>query len=166
MVSTRLKLATAADFRELVSTVNDLAGRYDYVIIDAPPRIAEMTRAIIMMSSLNLIPLGASAAEIWSFTDLIKTVEEARQFRPNLNVRVVWNRFRGHTRAAQNLSAAVRRELGLPEMRNRLGYRVAYAEALGRGLSVAEWLDGAAHAEMAALADEIIEVLRDSDATE
>jgi chromosome partitioning protein len=157
--SSRLALATAGDYRELVKTVGDLVRRYAYVIVDAPPRIAEMTRAVVMLSGLNLVPLGASAAEIWSFTDLLKTVEEARRYRPDLDVRIVWNRFRGYTRAAQELSEGVRRELAVREMKSRLGYRVAYTEALGRGLSVAEWLDGVAHAEMAALADEVVEVL-------
>src|SRR5512137_2759993 len=58
---TNLTLATARDYRELVHRAQELARDHRYIIIDAPPRIAEMTRAIIVMSSLSLIPLGASA---------------------------------------------------------------------------------------------------------
>ena len=36
--------------------------------------LAEMTRAIIVMSRLCLIPLGASAAEIWSTADLMSAL--------------------------------------------------------------------------------------------
>src|SRR5512139_2512851 len=73
-----LTLATARDYRELVVRARELAPRHSYLIIDAPPRIAEMTRAIVIMSTLSLVPLGASAAEIWSTADLLTTIAAAR----------------------------------------------------------------------------------------
>ncbi|AJE02084.1 ParA family protein [Geobacter pickeringii] len=155
-----LTLAAARDHRELVSRVAELSGGHRYVVIDGPPRLAAMTRAIIVMSQLCLVPLNASAAEIWSTADLVRTVEEARQVRSDVDARIVWNRFRGNTREAQELSAAARDELNLSEMATRLGYRVAYSEALARGLSVDEWLDRTAHAEMRALVDEVRAILK------
>ncbi len=156
-----LTLATARDFRELVDQARELSRSHRYLIIDAPPRIAGMTRAIIVMSTLCLVPLGASAAEIWSTADLLKTIDEARALRPDIDVRIVWNRFRGHTREANDLSEAAGKELGLRELKSRLGYRVAYSEALARGLAVNEWLDRSAHAEMAALAAEVRAILKE-----
>jgi chromosome partitioning protein len=156
-----LTLATARDYRELLDRARELAADHRYLIIDAPPRIAEMTRAILVMSSLCLVPLGASAAEIWSTADLLKSIDAARAYRPDIDVRIVWNRFRSHTREAHDLSEAARKELGLRELTTRLGYRVAYSEALARGLSVDEWLDKTAHAEIAALAAEVKEILKE-----
>jgi chromosome partitioning protein len=158
---TNLSLATARDYRELVSKARELSREHRYIIIDAPPRIAEMTRAIIVMSTLSLVPLGASAAEIWSTADLLQTVDAARRSRPDIDVRIVWNRFRGHTREALDVSEAARKELGLKELTARLGYRVAYSEALARGLSVDEWLDKTAHAEIVALAAEVKSILKE-----
>jgi chromosome partitioning protein len=156
-----LTLATARDYRELVGRARELSATHRYLIIDAPPRIAEMTRAIIVMSTLCLVPLGASAAEIWSTTDLLQTIDAARHYRANIDTRIVWNRFRGQTREAVEMSEAARRELGLRELKSRLGYRVAYSEALARGLSVDEWLDRHAHEEMLALADEVRDILKE-----
>jgi chromosome partitioning protein len=156
-----LTLATARDYRELVTITKELATDHRYIVIDAPPRIAEMTRAIIVMSSLCLVPLGASAAEIWSTADLLTTIDTARTFRKDIDVRIVWNRFRAHTREASDLSKAASKELGLKELGTRLGYRVAYSEALARGLSVDEWLDRTAHAEIRALAAEIKGILKE-----
>jgi len=155
-----LTLAIARDCRELVSRALELAAEHRYIVIDAPPRIAEMTRAIVVMSTLNLVPLGASAAEIWSTADLLQTINEARQFRADVDARIVWNRFRGNTREALEVSEAARKELGLKELATRLGYRVAYSEALARGLSVDEWLDRTAHAEILALAAEVKGILK------
>jgi len=156
-----LTLATAGDYRELVTRAKELAADHRYIIIDAPPRIAEMTRAIIIMSTLCLVPLGASAAEIWSTADLLKTIKAARGYRAGVDVRIVWNRFRAHTREAIDLSEAARKELGLKELTTRLGYRVAYSEALARGLAVNEWLDHNAHAEIVALAAEVKGILKE-----
>ncbi len=100
-----LSLATARDHRELVELVQGL--NREYLVLDAPPRIAEITRAMLMLSDLVLIPLGPSAAEVWATTDLLQTIEEAKQKRPQLDHRIVWNKYRAYTKSAQELTKAV-----------------------------------------------------------
>lgn len=148
-----LTLATVDTARDLVSTIEGLD--HDYVVIDAPPRIAEVTRAILMLSDLLLIPLGASAAEIWATTDLLDTIEEAKEERPELKSRIVWNKYRAYTKSAGELRDAVRKELKAPALKNTLGYRVAYSEALARGLAGDEWTDRNAREEVQAVVAEI-----------
>ncbi len=157
--SGNLTLALARDHTELVEKTVELNDSQRYIIIDAPPRIAALTRAIIILSRLSLIPLGASAAEIWSTADLLQTLDDARKHKQDVDARIVWNRFRAYTREAQELSEAVRREMKLKELDARLGFRVAYSEALARGLSVAEWPDKTAQEEMTALVDEVKGIL-------
>jgi chromosome partitioning protein len=99
-------------------------------VLDGPPRIAELTRAILVLADLCLIPVGASAAEIWATSDLLALVEEAKQVKP-VNARMVWTRYRPHTRLAQELSELATKELGLVALSTALGMRVAYMEALG-----------------------------------
>jgi len=156
-----LNLAIVRDYRELIKVVGEASRDNRYIVIDGPPRIAEMTRAILAMSTLCLVPLGASGAEIWSTADLLATIDEARKIRSDIDVRIVWNRFRSRTREAHDLSEAARKELGLKELTTRLSYRVAYSEALARGLSVDEWLDKTAHAEIVSLAAEVKGILKE-----
>jgi len=155
-----LTLATAKDHKELVELIQGLTQAHDYIVLDAPPRIAEVTRAILMLSDLILVPLGASAAEVWATTDLLDTIEEAKKKRPQLDYRIIWNRFRSYTKSAKELSAEVGKELEAPEMATRLGYRVAYADALANGLSALEWHDKNAKSEIAELSDEILKILK------
>jgi len=155
-----LDLDQVNDYRELVARCGQLSPSYRYIIIDGPPRIAEMTRAILLLSTLSLIPLGASAAEIWSTGDLIRTIEEARRYRSDIDARLVWNRIRGRTREAQEVRAATESALALKEMEAALSYRVAYSEALARGLCADEWLDRVAHGEIRQLVGEVQTILR------
>ncbi len=159
MPSERLSLTTAANHLELIDKINAAADSYRYIIIDAPPRLAEMTRAIIILSHLALIPLGASAAEIWSTSDLLTTIDEAKNFKPDVDARVLWTRYRAYTKEARELSEAVHRELKLKELAARIGYRVAYSEALARGLSVEDWDDNSAKDEFRSLVTEVKSIL-------
>ncbi|NDU91152.1 MAG: AAA family ATPase [Ferrovum sp.] len=154
-----LTLATTTTYQDLVEQVSRLAPHHDYVIIDTPPRGAEMTRAALILSDLCLVPLTASAAEIWATSDLLATIHEAREVRSDVDVRLIWTRFRGNTRSAQELSAVAQQELGLKELKNKLGYRVAFSEALARGLSVLEWPDRTARVEFQAVGKEIKKIL-------
>jgi chromosome partitioning protein len=155
-----LTLATARDHREMVAQVQGLSQVKDYIVLDAPPRIAEVTRAMLMLGDLIIIPLGASAAEIWATSDLLETIEEARQQRPQLNYRILWNRYRSYTKSAQELSQAVHKELKAPEFKTRLGFRVAYADALANGLAADEWHDQNAKEEITALSREVMRLLK------
>lgn len=154
-----LTMATANDHKELIDQVKRLTESHDVIIIDCPPRIAEITRAVLILSDLCLIPLGASGAEIWATTDLLKTIEEAKKVKPAVDARIVWNRYRGVTKSAQELSNAVKQELGLAEMKTKLGLRVAYSDALASGLTAVEWSDKAARDEVMELATETVQIL-------
>ncbi len=73
-----LSLATARDHKELIELVQGFNQTHDYIVLDAPPRIAEVTRVMLMLGDLLLIPLGASAAEIWATSDLLEPIAEAK----------------------------------------------------------------------------------------
>lgn len=154
-----MTIATAANHVELVERVQALDASHEYIVLDSPPRIAEMTRAALILSRLCLIPLGASAAELWATGDLLTTINEAKAVKPDVDARILWTRFRGSTKSAQELSAAAKGELGLKELSSKLGYRVAFPEALARGMTVLEWPERTARVEFQAVGKEIKRIL-------
>jgi chromosome partitioning protein len=150
---------TARDHQELIIKTERHTKTADYLVLDGPPRIAEMTRAILMLSDVCLLPVAASVAEIWATSDVLTIIEQARKVRP-VDVRLVWTRHRAYTTLARELSDQVKAELPLPRLKTTLGLRVAYVEALGAGLTVAETGDPAAREELAHLMAEVSKILR------
>lgn len=149
---------TATSYRELVSKVEQYADA-DYIVLDGPPRIAELTRSALVLADICLIPVGASAAEIWATGDILALIEEASKVRP-VNARMVWTRYRPHTRLAQGLTELAKKELGLQALGTSLGMRVSYMEALGEGLTVGELADPSAKVEVKFLVNEVKQLLK------
>lgn len=155
-----LTMATAADHVQLVAAIERLNADQDLIIIDAPPRIAEITRVALILSGMCIVPLGASLADIWATSDLLTTIEQAKKHKPNVNVRILWNKFRASTKSANDLSLEVKNKLNLKQLGTKLGYRVAYSDAFGEGLTVLEWTDKAAKDEMLMLGVELEHLLK------
>ncbi len=153
-----LTSATAANYRELLARVERF-GHSDYIVVDGPPRIAEMVRAVLLVSDLALVPLNATHAEIWSTQDLLPILTEAGKATKRRTVRIVWTRYRGYLVRAQELSREATKALGLRALESRLGYRSAYAEALGAGQTAAELSDPLARNEVQALVAEVQAIL-------
>ena len=156
---TNLVADTAADHRELIAKVEQYKPDADYIVLDGPPRIAEMTRAIMVLADLCLVPVGASVAEIWATADVLAIIEQAKKVRA-IDARMIWTRHRSFTNLAKELTEQATAELGLPILKTSLALRVAYPEALGAGLTVAELPDQNARIELRFLIAEIKRILR------
>ena len=152
-----LSADTAGTHKELIVKVQQHQ-QADYIVLDGPPRIAELTRAILILSDLCLVPVGSSVAEIWATSDLLTLIEEANKVT-TVKARMLWTRHRPHIKLAASLSELAAKELGLPALSTSLGLRVAYPQALGEGLTVAELQDASAKAELSALTAEVLALL-------
>jgi chromosome partitioning protein len=153
-----LQTETAASHRELVEKLQQHQGA-QFIVLDGPPRLAELTRAMVILSDLCLIPVGATPADVWATGDILELVKEARKVKRGLKVRVVWSRHRGHLKLAQQLTSQATEQLSLDPLNTALSYRVAYAEALGYGLTAAETSDREARQEVQSLVKEVIDLL-------
>ena len=133
-----------------------VAAGYDHVIFDCPPRHGDVQRSALMVSDLALLPCGPSAADAWALGASIDLVTEARTLRSDLDARIVITRKQGHTA----LGRTARDELmksGVEVMRTEVGYRVAFAEALGAGEGVGTYAPrDAAADEIRALVAELL----------
>lgn len=123
---------------------------HDIVIVDTPPKIDADLRPALRESDLVIVPLATSRVDLWATEGVLDMA--AREDRPAM---IVLNRAAARAR----LTAAVAQDaakLNATLAETRIGNRVIFAEALGKGLAAAEMArSGQAAVEIAALVTEI-----------
>lgn len=138
---------------------------YDWIVIDAPPGAAAVTRSALLAADAALIPVQPSPYDLWAVTATVRLVEEATTYQPLRAALVVNRRIIGTVigRAAQQAAAGC----GLPALTTVVSQRVIFAEAAAAG-RVAQEIDprGAAAQEIAALTAEVEAMLYASEKNE
>lgn len=135
-----------------------LAAAYDTIVIDTPPRLAEVQRSALMVSHLAILPCGPSAPDAWALAESIRTITDATTYRPELKAAIVINKKRPGTAAAKGAREALT-AAGLPVLDAEIGLRQAFQEALAAGLGVCSYAPrDAASDELRALVEEIVRI--------
>ena len=137
-----------------------LAHGFDLVLVDCPPRHADVQRAALMVADLAILPSGPSANDVWALAESVELVKAAQRIRPELKAVALVTRKVPNTvigAAAREALAAV----GLPLLKTELGFRVAYQEAPAAGLGVCQYAPTSEAAdEMRALTSEVLALLK------
>ena len=82
----------------------EIAKDVDHVVIDGPPRVAALLRSALLASDLVLVPAQPSPFDGWASGEMLKLIDEARIFRPDLVARFVLNRCPARTIIARETS--------------------------------------------------------------
>lgn len=128
-----------------------LKKRFDFVILDTPPKIDSDLRPALRAADLVLVPVSASHVDLWATEGVL---ELAR--REKAPVLVVLNRVRPNTRLSAEVAERAT-ELGATVADTQIANRVAYAETLGKGQGVAEGARSQpAWDEVSKLTDEVL----------
>lgn len=133
----------------------DLARAADHLIIDGPPRVAPLLRSALLAADLVVVPVQPSPLDGWASAEMLRLIDEARVYRPDLRARFLLNRCAARTVIArQTQHALAAQDTGA--LRRTVGQRVLFAQAMASGQTVAELdPDGVAAAEIAAVGAEI-----------
>ena len=133
----------------------EIAAGYDRVVIDGPPRVAGIARSALLASDLILIPATPSPLDGWATSEMLRLLDEARVFRPDLVARMLLNRCAARTVIARETADALA-DHDPPALRARIGQRIAFADTARTGRLVHEMPAGLIAAqEIAAVAAEI-----------
>lgn len=137
--------------------VGQIGQGYDHIVIDGPPRVTDLARSAIMASDLVLIPVQPSPYDIWAADEVVKLIDEARIYKPELKAAFVVNRKISGTAIGRDVREALA-AFGLPSLAAGVTQRVIFAEAAAEGRAVAE-VDptGPAAAEIEAVRAEIFD---------
>jgi chromosome partitioning protein len=131
---------------DILEQVPSLRGQFDDVVIDGPAGLSEVSRAILFVADLTLLPCGPSVLDLRAAADAIRVVRQAQAIRhgPPRAV-LVPNKLQARFRLSQEL-VQVAGSLGISSV-GGLHLRQAYAEAAGQGKVV--WQLGPAAAAAA-----------------
>ena len=133
----------------------DLARDTDHLIIDGPPRVAGIARSALLAADLVLIPAQPSPFDGWASSEMLRLLDEARIFRPELRARMLLNRCAARTVIAREIAEALA-DQDPPMLASRVGQRVAFADAARTGRLASESDTGQmATRDIEALADEL-----------
>jgi len=133
----------------------ELARGADHVVIDGPPRIAELMRSALLAADLALIPVPPSPFDGWASAEMLSLIREARIYRPELAARFVLNRCATRTVIARE-TAEILADQDPPVLATTIGQRVAFADAARSGRLVFETdEDSPAAREIAMFATEV-----------
>lgn len=131
-----------------------VADDYDHVIIDTPPRIAEVTRSAILAADVVLIPVSPSAFDNWASDSTTAIIKEAQIFKDDLLSAFIVSKKIVGTAIAANIVTALQ-NYDIPVFQSPVSQRVVFAEcASGHVLSELE-PNGAAAKEIKKLSKEL-----------
>ena len=133
---------------------------YDHIIIDGPRWVNDtnMARSAIMASELILIPVQPSPYDIWSATDVVQLIDDARVYDENLKAAYVINRVFQGTIIGQEVKLVLA-DQDTPTLNATVTNRTVFARSGSRGQTVFEVEpNGPAAAEIEVLKNEILEV--------
>jgi chromosome partitioning protein len=140
-----------------------LTDKYDYIVIDGPPRVYEVARSCIAASDFILIPLQPSPYDVWSakeVVDLINEVKEPLAAYKTIQSAFVINRKIPNSVIGRDVEEALQ-QYKVTVLKTQLCQRVIYAETAARGTSaIEEDPDSLAGKEIKALTEEIIRTIK------
>jgi chromosome partitioning protein len=138
--------------RDIVSLCAD----YGNIVIDGPPRVTDLARSVILAADVVIIPVQPSPFDVWATAETVDLVNEAKIYKETLKSVIALNRKIVNTAIGRDVREALA-TLGLPIMRSDVSQRVAFAEAVATGQTVADIApDSPGAREIDALASELM----------
>jgi len=117
-----------------------LKPKYDYIVIDGPPRVYDVARSTIAASDLILIPIQPSPYDVWAakeIVDLYKDVKEPLSTIKQIQAAFVINRVIQNTVIGRDVVDALN-QYKIPVLDTSITQRVGFAETASEGTSVIE----------------------------
>ena len=136
--------------------IEALQQNYDMVVIDAPPAHTEITRSILAITNMAIVPVSPSSLDIWACWRTMELIKEAQTDNPDLDIKLLINRKISGTTIGREARSAL--EIFDTEiMDTELCQRVADMDALTSGVSVVQYAPSSKAAdEIVRLCDELI----------
>ncbi len=143
--------------------IRKMSKGYQYVIIDAPPGISQVTYSILLSSNLAIVPVEPSPLSDWTGSTIVSLIKESQKYNDRLEGRLLVSRKVVGTavgrRAREFLEA-----YGPGLLDAEICQRTDYVKSLIEGVSVMQYAAGREAAkEIKRLCDEILSISKTLD---
>lgn len=109
-----------------------LARSHDVVIVDTPPKSDMELKPAVQAATLVLVPVQPTPMDLWATEPTLAMID-----REGASSLIIFNRVVARALITAEIAEAAA-QLGHPVAKNSFGSRVAYASAIGDGLTVLE----------------------------
>ena len=123
--------------KAIFSEGKQLSIGFKNVVVDAGGRDSIGLRSALLLAQKAIVPIGASNLDAAAMTDLMTVVELARDYNPDLDVRVLLTRVDPRTKDAIDMIEFLA-EQKLIVLKTQICERVAFRRAIGEGAIVQE----------------------------
>jgi len=133
----KLRDVAAGDFA-LKTVLADLAGRYDYILLDCPPALSKLTVNALVAADGVLIPMQCEYYALEGLTALMDTINKIKRvINPRLEIEgLLRTMFDPRNNLANDVSAQLLQHFGDKVYRTIIPRNIRLAEAPSHGLPV------------------------------
>ena len=159
MLSRCVQKVSEGDGEGVREAARKAAKETDIVLIDTPPGMPQTAYDAAMAADLVLLPCGPSPLDIFALKEALSLTLKARAQRRNKKprIRFVPSKVLMHTNLGRGLSSSLEK-MGKKVLPS-IGQRIVVAEAVSKGLTVAEFApSSAAREEFQALAKAVYKI--------
>lgn len=111
---------------------------FDNTVVDVGGRDASGLRSALLLANKAIVPVGASNLDAAAMADMLEILELAKDYNPDLEVRVLLTRIDPRTKdAAEMLDFLIEQKIKV--FKNKVCERVVFRRAIGEGATVFEF---------------------------
>jgi chromosome partitioning protein len=132
----RLKDALAEALSQMKSAIDEVAGEYDFILLDCPPSLSLLTLNGLCAAHSVLIPMQCEYYALEGLSDLVQTLKKVRaHLNPSLEIEgLLRTMYDPRNTLAQNVTAELERHFGDKLFRTIIPRNVRLAEAPSHGI--------------------------------
>lgn len=132
----RLREALAEALSQMKQAIDDVAGEYDFILLDCPPSLSLLTLNGLCAADAVLIPMQCEYYALEGLSDLVQTLKKVRaHLNPRLEIEgILRTMYDPRNTLAQNVAAELERHFGEKLYRTVVPRNIRLAEAPSHGV--------------------------------
>ncbi len=132
----RLREALHEALSQMRSAIDEVAGEYDFVVLDCPPSLSLLTLNGLCAADSVLIPMQCEYYALEGLSDLVQTLKKVRaHLNPRLEIEgLLRTMYDPRNTLAQNVAAELERHFGEKLYRTVVPRNIRLAEAPSHGV--------------------------------